>query len=453
MASKNILIDTLENGETKTEINKDIIETVQSTPAESVEDLLIQSKADTFYLTYSSVDRILNLKTPYIKIRPPIINILEQPSLIEPPIINILEQPSFFDLIIVPILNNYKALLNDESSREYKLFKFLTSLMNSDGLIIFSSFFFYLHNAAFSLDELFSYFDDNILVINKENLREFLINIRELRIKKIKDLFYTNSYSDYGNLYTYLNSQYASPNSELFFHDDLLITSIDDYLIKPDINYLNIDYENKTSYNNLRVAEEAYWVAINSYKNEPDYLYITFYNKNISIIYNHLLNQNYGSLSYGIPVLMKKIIQKYEFFIDANLNNTMISIIRGDYRALSLDEVYYFLNEFFEEFINYMITEEYEDYLIDRIPKQSSFINFISIKITELSKIEIKDLDLIKNKRMKFYLYFIVPFIKSEVLVPADLVTLSELNISLNLEFSTLKEKIDDIRDYIAAKM
>jgi hypothetical protein len=345
--------------------------------------------------------------------------------------------------MVLDVFEAYKEELNDESSRLYELFKFLTDNMNELKYRVLILFFRGLKKEFYITEDLFRYLDSNGLDLSIKNIISFLATLKREKAKTIRTRLESDPYLIYGNLFNFINSLFNSQNSVFYREEENTKLFKEDtvFLLKPRINYLSL-----TDYKNLREAEEDYWLKVSESNFNDISSLVLNRTKTIASI---IKNRHHSGTPYGIPTLMKKQIQKFLYLDNGVLDEILISILKDSYRKLSYKEVDKFIDEMCLSIVDFYeqsnsLTFDYSD-SSTQIPDLREFVEY---KIDQIFSENISLITLKGIKEINFYVNIILPFMN---LNTGKFLQLIDLNNIINSDFSILKERIESLRTYILA--
>lgn len=350
---------------------------------------------------------------------------------------------SFFASTKTLILNTlelYRDDLQDESSRIYELFHFLTTEMTDAKYILFFLFFRGLNQNIYSINDLFVYLDNKGLELIFENIVSFFNDIKQEKAQIIKSRLEEYSHEVYGNLFSFINDKYNNTLDQTFFHEELGTTDFikedQDYLLSPEIDYTSL-----AAYRNLREAEEDYWVRTGAYNFTGTYTLAR--TKEIRSL---IINKNYNQKVHGIPVLMKKNSQKFLYFEDGELNKLIVSILKKSYAKLTYSEAEKFIDKMCLELVDYYL---YEVPLTFNYSEESTqlpdIFGFTRYKIDDINQRSLTKITLDEIKEIKFYLNVVAAYLGTK----SSETTLQTKNDTIDSEFSSLRNGILGLRQYL----
>jgi hypothetical protein len=334
--------------------------------------------------------------------------------------------------IINEVLDRYKDSITDVTQDGYKFFNILTGL-SSDNTTLFNRIFTGIYEEEFSLEDYLDFIKYTGLDVTLDSIVSFLSSVEETFIPKvptIRQKLLSGTFKEYGNLNNYLTQLFEDLNNELFVKK-MVKDDISKLVLKPVITYGT----STSSYSTYRKAEEAYRnIVINL---NPSREYSIGLLKRVN---DYFFYVNDTQFINNDPVLITKGYEKTRFIKEADLDSVVVSIFRNDYKYLTIDEVYSFIDRMVNEYIEYdaNLTDDKFDYESSLMPDIRSYAN---IRIAELLAIDDNDLSFDNIKEIIYYLHLIAPFFN----INTD--GLLARNTLVNTEFDNLKNDITQVRE------
>lgn len=288
---------------------------------------------------------------------------------------------SSLQIIVEELMELYKDEIEDENSRYYKLFDTLARVNSTNAFQIFFIFFTNIGREIFTIEDYFMFLDNNELDVNYESIVKYLSEAKSNKVEIMNKRLKEGIYEVYGNLYDYIDRQSLDQDDSIFYRatslEDELFTASEKFLFKPYIDYFDI-----TAYRNKVQAEKDYWNIISNYNGT----FSITSNRQVSMLKKILTLKNYNNTN-GLPVFLKKDLNKNLFFNDKDLDLLMTSLLKNTYNKFSLLEVKRYIKAMAEEIVEYyeLISTEPFDYSNESvmIPNIEDFLLYKVQKLYE----------------------------------------------------------------------
>ena len=306
------------------------------------------------------------------------------------------------------VMEGNKSVLSDSATDEYKMLNIFNNVPETTlSFVCFVSIISGIYAGDFSISEIVEFLNTNQLDYSIASLWEFLrgFNREEEKIKILKSRLFNRDHLEYGNIYYFLNdliSKIPLPGDPVIFLKDIKEKNEwKDYILSPKISYINTT----SAYSNIYKAEDAYWDILDQIT-APSSLQINISKNLIKAL------KPVDRLS-GVPVLMKKAIQKSKFSSNPEIQRFIASLFNEDYKGLFQSEVYDLIDNMVKEAVKYFDNQNtpYDFFNDSSLPDLKSFVE---AKVDELESLSLADITLEKNKEIKFYINVVCPFLDIE---------------------------------------
>jgi hypothetical protein len=345
--------------------------------------------------------------------------------------------------IIEQVMSQYEAQLSDIVSYEYRFFYLLISA-KAEEYNLFSTIFQDLYDGRYDVQTIKGFLDIFNLELTIENLIRFIdvlsLEVDIFKLNTLRKSLFNNSYKEYGNFNSYVRNLFNTTNN-VFFQD----LAVDDNLFKDDRSFLLVpnisNYGNNKSYDTFREAEEDYWRLVGLWKTTEDAedLLLVPFNLDISKkIIGYLLTKRYSNSINGISLLMQKTSQKPGYTSNKVIDQLISSILKEEYKKLSIKEVYYYTDKMLAEIIEWQTGFDYSSSL--SLPNVNGFFSYRVPSLTRENLSEIKEIKFYRNLLKEFLQ---IPDINAGALLNFDNQT--------NNDFGRINTIINSLRDYLLA--
>jgi hypothetical protein len=304
--------------------------------------------------------------------------------------------------LIQKVLLTYKTELLDQVSIESNFFNFLSNVNVSDSEI-FGRAFIALDDGLFVPSDFYNYVDRLQIKADVSSLLLFLNNLSTPldKLSNLREKLLTRSYLSYGNMNAYLTNIFQDPDNTLFLRNVADADSLD-FLLTPIIKYgASVQ---SSAYSSYIKVEDAYWNIVSGWLLDVENTLPTPTIDILNRIVQYTFDKSYNNLIYGVPVLLKNSVEKPRYIRDKEIDDTVISIFKGTYKALSVSEVYGFIDKMLAEYIVY--DDDY-DYNLTEAP---DLREYAENRIEELNELPLSSLTINIFKEMIFYAEFVANF-------------------------------------------
>jgi hypothetical protein len=302
--------------------------------------------------------------------------------------------------LIQSVLLTYQKQIADKVSDEYRFFSMLNQLKEND-YELFSRAFTALDDELFAPSDFYKYTSDLDFKSDSNSLLLFIDSLQAPinKVSNIKEKLLTKSYVIYGNMNAYLTNLFKDPDSKLFLkkieNKDTL-----EPMLTPIIRY-GAGQVLENAYPSYLKAEEDYWDIVGEWltSNTKPTPTIGILNRVVESIFN----EKYKGRIYNSPTLFKSTVDRARYSKENDIDSAIISMIKDSYLALSIAEVYSFIDKMIEGFINY------NDYDYNS-PTMPDIREYSIVRINELNAINNTDITFDNLKEIIFYVNFISLF-------------------------------------------
>jgi hypothetical protein len=348
---------------------------------------------------------------------------------------------------IEQVMLPYENQLRDITSYEYKFFYKLVETRASH-YEVFSKVFEGLAAGNFDIYLIRNFLQSFNLELTIEGIQFFLksfdLGIDLYRLDSLRKMLFNNTYKEYGNFNSFVKNLFSDDNeSNLYFKKE----EVDSELFKDDRSYLLIpkidNYGNEQNYGSFREAEEDYWTKIGAWKTATANSSLVAYTYTMQLsdkLIGYLLTKRYSNVINGTPILMEKISHKPMYSNIKDIDDLVASVFKGEYKHLSIKEVYYFIDKMLSEMILYHNLENIEFNYEDEQGKPD-LNEFFLYKINNITASTLRD-----TKEVKFYLYLIKEFLRIN---NDDVTDLISLNGNINSDFEKINTVLTSLRSYL----
>lgn len=338
------------------------------------------------------------------------------------------------------VLSDYSEQISDVTSVEYAIFLLLGS--STDDFTTISAFI-GIDEGLFTPSDIANFIDGYRLKFAISSVAAFLEDWTANRRRLVRDFLFNRNFPNGKNVFSFVTSEFNLPNAALLAEDPdnpEFANEPGKFLVSPKIAYGKAGH-----YANIREAEQDYWSIVAGWKlanSSP-----TTQNKELLSLIRTLLNRNHSNSTYGVPLLMRKPIDKALYSSNATLNGNAVSLVKRGYASLSRNDVSELLNSFIDglalDLNNFSNVTDYT------VP-YADFVSYVNERVTALKNKGAAELSVSEAKEVKFYVALMSKFVGTSSVT--DYSALSSISSTLESDLDSARAAMLSIRAELIAE-